>query len=329
VTDVEPAAARAPVRSNSLLLGQLSFLSGTAQEMVYPLIPTFVVVALGSSATLFGGIEGVLAFGVTLARLGSARALDRGFSPRRLLVASYLASLVSRPLLALAPNVATVAALRTVDGLGKGGKDAPKDSLVALDAGAGRAGRAFGVLRALDTAGSVAGPVIAGLLLLALGHGERGLRIVFALAAIPAVAGLLTLRQVRDAPPATPRHSGEARPPLPPAFKVLLVAALVFPETAPPTKPAGRMKSMPSFQGGLGDGEERGEREYACRAKWAKPAHFAADTLQVTCFPKLTAPAPQASVPLRCLEGARGWHVRSCPRRRQLRCAPPSTPWLD
>jgi MFS family permease len=228
VTDVEPAAARAPVRSNSLLLGQLSFLSGTAQEMVYPLIPTFVVVALGSSATLFGGIEGVLAFGVTLARLGSARALDRGFSPRRLLVASYLASLVSRPLLALAPNLATVAALRTVDGLGKGGKDAPKDSLVALDAGAGRAGRAFGVLRALDTAGSVAGPVIAGLLLLALGHGERGLRIVFALAAIPAVAGLLTLRQVRDAPPATPRHSGEARPPLPPAFKVLLVAALVF-----------------------------------------------------------------------------------------------------
>jgi MFS family permease len=135
-------------------------------------------------------------------------------------VASYLASLVSRPLLALAPNVATVAALRTVDGLGKGGKDAPKDSLVALDAGTGHSGRAFGLLRALDTAGSVAGPAIAGLLLLVLGQGERGLRIVFALAAIPALAGILTLRRVRDAPPVAARNRSQARPALPPAFKV-------------------------------------------------------------------------------------------------------------
>ena len=230
MTAADPAAPpTAPAgRSNTLLLGQLSFLSGTAQEMVYPLIPTFVVVALGSSPAVLGGIEGSLAFGVTVARLFSARLLDRGFSPRRLLNISYIASLVSRPLLALAPSVAAVGALRVVDGLGKGGKDAPKDTLVALDAGAARAGRAFGLLRALDTAGSVAGPAIAGLLLLLLGHGERSLRIVFALAAVPAIAGLLTLRQVRDAPPAARRAVGEPRPPLPRAFKVLLVAAVVF-----------------------------------------------------------------------------------------------------
>jgi MFS family permease len=87
--------------------------------------------------------------------------------------------------------------------------------LVALDAGAARAGRAFGLLRALDTAGSVAGPAIAGLLLLLLGHGERSLRIVFALAAVPAIAGLLTLRQVRDAPPAARLSVEEHRPRLP------------------------------------------------------------------------------------------------------------------
>jgi MFS family permease len=214
--------------SNTRLLGMLSFLSGTAQEMVYPLIPTFVVVALGSSKTLLGVVEGLLALGVTLARLGSARALDRGTSPRRLLVGSYVASLVSRPLLALAPNFAAVAVLRSVDGLGKGGKDAPKDSLVALDAGDRRAGRAFGILRALDTAGSVAGPAIAGVLLLWLGHGERSLRIVFALAAIPAIAGLWTLRRVRDAPPVAVPDPTRQREPLPRAFKVLLVAALVF-----------------------------------------------------------------------------------------------------
>jgi MFS family permease len=233
----EPTAAdsaglsAAPVgapRSNTLLLGQLSFLSGTAQEMVYPLIPTFVVVAIGSSKTTLGVIEGLLAVGVTVARLASAAAMDRGVSPRRILVGSYVASLLSRPLLAVAPNLAAVGVLRGIDGLGKGGKDAPKDSLVALDAGSAKAGRAFGVLRALDTAGSVAGPAIAGLLLLWLGHGERGLRIVFALALIPALAGMWTLRQVRDAPPRAPRDRSVGREPLPRAFKVLLVAGLIF-----------------------------------------------------------------------------------------------------
>ena len=81
--------------SNTLLLGRLSLLSGMAQEMVYPLVPTFVVVALGSSTILLGTVEGLLAVGVTLARLGSARALDRGISPRRLLTISYVASLIS------------------------------------------------------------------------------------------------------------------------------------------------------------------------------------------------------------------------------------------
>jgi MFS family permease len=227
-TSSSTETAPRPQRSNTLILGQLSFLSGTAQEMVYPLIPTFVVVALGSSKTLLGVIEGLLTVGVTLARLGSAAAIDRGVSPRRILIGSYVASLLSRPLLALAPNLATVGTLRAVDGLGKGGKDAPKDSLVALDAGDARAGRAFGILRALDTAGSVAGPVIAGLLLLWLGHGERGLRIVFALALLPALAGLWTLRQVRDAPPRPERAADRSRAPLPRAFKVLLVAALIF-----------------------------------------------------------------------------------------------------
>ncbi len=226
------AAAETPdagtPRSNVVILGQLSFLSGAAQEMVYPLIPTFVVLTLGASRTLLGLIEGLLVAGVTLARLGSAWALDHRASPRRLLRTSYTVSLVSRPLLALASTVGMVVVLRTADGLGKGGKDAPKDLLVSIDATDARAGRAFGVLRALDTAGSVAGPVLAGALLLVLGHGSSGLRIVFALSAIPAIAGLWTLRQVRDAPPPPPREHDVPVTPLPPSFTVLLVAVLIF-----------------------------------------------------------------------------------------------------
>jgi MFS family permease len=227
-TTEEPQApeGKAP-RSNVFILGQLSFLSGAAQEMIYPLIPTFVVLTLGASRTLLGFIEGLLMVGVTVARLGSAWLLDHRTSPRRVLRVAYTASLVSRPLLALVSTVGAVVVLRTVDGLGKGGKDAPKDLLVSIDATDARAGRAFGILRALDTAGSVAGPLIAGGLLLVFGHGSSGLRIVFALSAIPAIAGLWTLRQVRDAPPAQP-DDGQPTTPFPRSFKVLLVAVLIF-----------------------------------------------------------------------------------------------------
>lgn len=212
---------------NATLLGWVAFWSGMGQEMVYPLLPTFVVVALGSSAATLGAVEGALIVGVTVARLTTARLLDRGASPRRLTRISYAMSLVARPLMAVAPGIAMVGSLRVLDGFGKGGKDAPRDTLVAADAGVGRAGHSFGVQRALDTLGSVVGPVIAGGVLLLVGHGETGLRVVFALAVLPAVGATVALRRVHDAPAAPPRRHGE-RLELPRPFLVLLVAVTLF-----------------------------------------------------------------------------------------------------
>ncbi len=212
---------------NVTLLGWVAFWSGMGQEMVYPLLPTFVVVALGASAAVLGAVEGALAVGVTAARLASARLLDRGASPRRLTRSAYVLSLAARPLMALAPGVAAVGALRVIDGFGKGGKDAPRDTLVAADAAVGGAGRSFGVQRALDTLGSVAGPLVASGVLLVVGHGEAGLRWVFALAVVPALGALLTLRRVHDTP-ASPRRAAGEKLQLPRPFVVLLVAVTVF-----------------------------------------------------------------------------------------------------
>jgi MFS family permease len=213
--------------SNVVLLGWVAFWSGLGQEMVYPLLPSFVVVALGSSRSTLGAIEGSLAVGVTVARLTTARMLDRGASPRRLTRISYAMSLAARPLIAFAPGIAGVGALRVADGLGKGGKDGPRDTLVAADTIAATAGRSFGIQRMLDTFGSVVGPVVAGGLLLIVGHGEHGLRIVFALAALPAIGAVLALRRVHDARP-KPHRDGDTKAPLPRAFVILLVAVTLF-----------------------------------------------------------------------------------------------------
>lgn len=61
-------------------------------------------------------------------------------------------------------------------------------------------GRSFGIQTLLDTLGSVAGPVVAGIILLVAGHGERGLQICFALPAIRALGGVRSLRRAHDAP---------------------------------------------------------------------------------------------------------------------------------
>lgn len=211
---------------NVVLLGWVALFSGMAQEMVYPLLPTFVVVALASSRAGLGAVEGALAAGVTLARLVSARLVDRGVSPRRLTRVSYGLSLTARPLVALAPGVGVVGALRVADGLGKGGKDAPRDTLVAAAAGAGRAGRSFGLQRALDTFGSVLGPLAAGALLLVLGHGSNGLRIAFALSALPAIGAVVALRRLDDAPVAA--RDPARGDPLGRPFLALLVATTLF-----------------------------------------------------------------------------------------------------
>ncbi|HEY5197003.1 MAG TPA: hypothetical protein VIJ51_08240, partial [Solirubrobacteraceae bacterium] len=71
-------------RSNVTTLGWAAFWSGMAQEMIYPLLPVFLVVALGSSKTALGAVEGLLGVGITIARLWTGRALDRGGSPLRL-----------------------------------------------------------------------------------------------------------------------------------------------------------------------------------------------------------------------------------------------------
>jgi MFS family permease len=186
------------------------------------------VVALHSSKTALGLVEGLLGVGVTAARLLSGRMVDRGASPLRLTRISYAVSLAARPLLALAPTIAVVGLLRVADGLGKGGKDAPRDTLVAADAAKGGMGRTFGLQIMLDTLGSAVGPAVAGLALLAVGHGASGIRIVFALAAIPAFGALRQLRRAHDAPRQPKRDTDVARPPLPRSFLALLASMLLF-----------------------------------------------------------------------------------------------------
>jgi MFS family permease len=146
---------------NVVALGWVAFFGGLAQDMIQPLLPTFFTSVLGLSKEFIGLIEGSLTTVVSLMKIGAGYLSDALGLRKAIVFAGYALSAVGRFGFGFVGNGAGAFALRLTDGVGKGLKDAPRDALVAGSAGGRKLGVAFGVQRALDTLGSVAGPLIA------------------------------------------------------------------------------------------------------------------------------------------------------------------------
>src|SRR5262245_23272886 len=102
-----------------IALGVVSLLTDASSEMIYPLLPAFLV-SLGAGGATIGLIEGVAETTAAFLKLASGYLADRMPRKKPLVVAGYgLASLV-RPLVALARAPWQVLAVRFVDRIGKG-----------------------------------------------------------------------------------------------------------------------------------------------------------------------------------------------------------------
>ncbi len=193
------------------VLGGVSLLTDVSSDMIYPLLPAFVTGALRAGPAFLGLVEGVAEAAASLSKLLAGRISDS--LPRRkpLLVAGYALSSIARPFVALATAPVHVLVIRLADRIGKGTRGAPRDALVAEVTAPGARGRAYGLHRAMDHLGALLGPLLAAALL-ALGI---ELRVVFALAAVPALASLaLLVVGVREAarPPAAAREARGVAP---------------------------------------------------------------------------------------------------------------------
>ncbi len=182
-------AERAKIPRNVIVVAFVALASGFGQDLVAPVLPAFLVLLNFSRADI-GLIDGLLQGATSLFRFASGILSDRFRRRKDFIFLGYALSSLARPLLALSGGLASVAFLRTVDGVGKGTKDAPRDALIADSAPAGVQGRAFGFQRLIDTAGSVLGPLVAAGLLLLLTASLATYRLIFALAAIPGLVAL-------------------------------------------------------------------------------------------------------------------------------------------
>ena len=228
VADHLPAAARLP--RTVKVLGLVSLLTDASSEMIYPLLPAFLTGTLHAGAAFVGTMEGLAEATASLLKLLSGWLADR--LPRRkpLVVAGYALSSVARPLMAVAAGPGHVLAIRILDRIGKGVRGAPRDALLADVTGAGARGRAFGFHRAMDHLGAVVGPLLASAVLLA----RHDLRLVFGLAAVPALASVAVLavgvqERRRDEAAAAPREArGSAPAGTPARLRLYLLVLAIF-----------------------------------------------------------------------------------------------------
>lgn len=177
-------------RRNIFALGFVSFFTDMSSEMVYSLLPTFLLGLPGASIAILGFIEGTTEALSYALRAVSGIFSDK-FRKRKLFVLiGYGMSNAVKPLFAIARAPFDVFIIRVSDRVGKAVRTSPRDALLSESVSEKHRGAAFGLHRALDQAGAIVGPVIASAALLMLGLTVRD---VFWLSLIPGAIALLII----------------------------------------------------------------------------------------------------------------------------------------
>jgi len=192
---------------NILILGLTSFLTDISSEMVYPLIPLYLTSVLGAGPAIVGVIEGLAESLASLLRVFSGYWSDRIRRRKELTISGYALSGIGKIILYLSASWPLVLVSRVVDRFGKGVRTAPRDALIAESADPTQRGNAFGLHRAMDSAGASIGVILGYIFFISLKDNYNG---VFLLAIIPAVLGVLVLSFVRET--ARPQREQAARP---------------------------------------------------------------------------------------------------------------------
>lgn len=207
-----------------------TFFSDFSHEMATAVLPLYLAtVGLGPAA--LGAIEGVADFVVSLSKLAGGAFGQRWHRRRAGATAGYVVTAVATAGLGLAQGVGSLVALRTTAWFGRGFRSPLRDALLAEAVPPTHFGRVYGLERAADMLGAVAGPLVATAFVL----GAVEVRNILLWSLVPgllaaASMGLLT-RGLETAP--READSGLSQPPLPRSrwprlFLLFLIGVVLF-----------------------------------------------------------------------------------------------------
>ncbi len=192
----QPRAAnpkRRKIASTVIALGVVSMLTDVSSESVSAILPLYITAVLGMSPLAYGFIDGIYQGVSALVRMLGGWWADSSRRPKWVAFTGYAGSAAARIAMLFTTSFVGITGVVTVDRLGKGLRTGPRDGLIATAAPPDQLGRNFGVHRALDTTGALAGPLMAFAVLALIPVGLGGYRSVFALSAAFAVVGVVVL----------------------------------------------------------------------------------------------------------------------------------------
>ena len=142
-------------------LGFVSFFTDMSSEMIFGILPLFIIDDLGAGKSILGFVEGMgeaVGYGT---RTVSGTISDKVGKRKSLILLGYGLSTLAKPFFALSASWPHVLGIRITDRIGKGIRTSPRDALLADSIEPVNQGRAFGLHRAMDQAGAIVGPLIA------------------------------------------------------------------------------------------------------------------------------------------------------------------------
>ena len=205
-----------------------TFLSDFSHEMCTAVLPLYLA-TLGLGPAALGLIEGVADFLVSLSKLAGGVVGHRVRRKRPWASLGYLVTTVATGAIALVSGLAALVSLRSAAWIGRGFRGPLRDYLLADAVEPTHYGRAYGLERAGDMLGAVAGPLMAALLVWA----GVEFRTVILWTLIPgllaAVSMFFLTRERETAITAAPDGAvPQQRQPFPRAFWLFLVGVLLF-----------------------------------------------------------------------------------------------------
>src|SRR5262252_5741730 len=137
--------------------------SDFSHEMVTAVLPYYLL-TLGLGPAALGVIEGIADLLVSLSKLAGGAAGQRLPRKKPLVALGYLVTATATSAMALAHGLGSLVSLRTLAWAGRGFRSPLRDFLLSDEVERTHYGRAYGLERAGDMAGAVAGPLTAALL---------------------------------------------------------------------------------------------------------------------------------------------------------------------
>ncbi|HHW42957.1 MAG TPA: MFS transporter [Desulfotomaculum sp.] len=180
---------------NIILLGLTSLLTDISTEMIYPLIPLYLVGRLGATPAVVGLIEGIAESLASLLKVFSGHFSDKLQSRKPLVIGGYSFSALSKILIILSTSWTWVLWGRICDRFGKGVRTAPRDALIAESGVPQKMGRAFGLHRMMDTLGASLGVILAYYFFTSY---HSSYHTVFLWSLVPAILGVAVLFLVKE-----------------------------------------------------------------------------------------------------------------------------------